>query len=61
MVQSGQRYGKEIEEVFADVSDEDFWLAMKIWFEGEEHILPEEDLNELRNYLIGEIKSNENH
>lgn len=36
-------------------------LAMKIWFEGEEHILPEEDLNELRNYLIGEIKSNKNH
>ena len=116
-------YGKEIEEVFSDVSDEDFWLAisadideydfhaynsrylasnvlilgrilsfkiekrilskyeggiwmiknvpenlkylpelaMKIWFEGEEHILPEDDLNELRNYLIGEIKSNENH
>ena len=56
MVQSGQRYGKEIEEVFADVSDEDFWLTMKIWFEGEDHILPEEDLNELRDYLIGEIK-----
>ena len=36
-------------------------LAMKIWFEGEEHILPEEDLNELPNYLIGEIKSNKNH
>lgn len=111
-------YGKEIEEVFADVSDEDFWLAisadideydfhaydarylasnvlilgrilsfkrekrilskyegglwmiknvpenlkylpelaMKIWFEGEEHALPEEDLNELRDYLIGKIK-----
>ena len=31
-------------------------LAMKIWFEGEEHILPEDDLNELRDYLIGEIK-----
>lgn len=61
MVQSGQRYGKEIEEVFADVSDEDFWLAMKIWLEGEDHILPEDDLNELRDYLIGEIKSNENH
>lgn len=116
-------YGKEIGEVFADVSDEDFWLAisadideydfhaydsrylasnvlilgrilsfkiekrilskyeggiwmiknvpenlkylpelaMKIWFEGEEHILPGEDLNGLRNYLIGEIKSNKNH
>ena len=112
-------YGREIEEVFADVSDEDFWmaisadideydfhaydgsyfasnvlilgrilsfkkekrilskyegglwmienvpenlkylpeLAMKIWFEGEEHILPEEDLNKLRDYLVGEIKS----
>ena len=112
-------YGREIEEVFADVSDEDFWLAisadideydfhaydaryfasnvlilgrilsfkkekrilskyegglwminnvpenlkylpelaMKIWFEGEEHILPEEDLNKLRDYLVDEIKS----
>lgn len=111
-------YGKEIEDVFADVSDEDFWLAisadideydfhayderylasnililgrilsfkkekrilskyetglwmvknvpenlkclpelaMKIWFEGEEHILPEKDLNELRTYLVGEIE-----
>ena len=112
-------YGRKIEEVFADVSDEDFWLAisadvdeydfhaydtryfasnvlilgrilsfkkekrilskyegglwmiknvpenlkylpelaMKIWFEGEEHILPEEDLNKLRDYLVSEIKS----
>ena len=31
-------------------------LAMKIWFEGEEHRLPEEDLNRLRDYLVGEIK-----
>ena len=112
-------YGEEIQEVFADVSDEDFWLAisddvdeydfhaydaryfasnvlilgrilsfkkekgilskyegglwmiknvpeslkylpelaMKIWFEGEEHILPEKDLNLLRDYLVGEIKA----
>ena len=112
-------YGREIEEIFADVSDEDFWsaisadieeydfhaydtrylasnvlilgrilsfkkekrilskyegglwmiknvpenlkylpeLAMKIWFEGEEHILPEKDLNKLRDYLVNEIKS----
>ena len=112
-------YVKEIEEVFADVSDEDFWsaisadvdeydfhaynaryfasnvlilgrilsfkkekrilskyegglwmrknvpenlqylpeLAMKIWFEGEEHILPEEDLDQLRDYLVREIKA----
>ena len=111
-------YGREIKEVFADVSDEDFWsaisadieeydfhaydaryfasnvlilgrilsfkkekrilskyegglwmmknvpkdlkylpeLAMKIWFEGEEHRLPEEDLNRLRDYLVEEIK-----
>ena len=32
-------------------------LAMKIWFEGEEHILPEKDLKKLRDYLVGEIKS----
>lgn len=32
-------------------------LAMKMWFEGEEYILPEKDLNKLRDYLIGEIKS----
>ena len=31
-------------------------LAMKIWFEGEEHRLPEEDLNRLRDYLVGGIK-----
>ena len=111
-------YGEEIQEVFADVSDEDFWsaisadiedydfhdydsryfasnvlilgrilsfkkekrilskydgglwmiknvpeylkylpeLAMKIWFEGEEHILPEDDLNKLRDYLVCEIR-----
>ncbi|MGN0387024.1 MAG: aminoglycoside adenylyltransferase domain-containing protein [Lachnospiraceae bacterium] len=112
-------YGEEIQEVFADVSDEDFWsaisadienydfhdydarylasnvlilgrilsfkrekrifskyegglwmiknvpenlryipeLAMKIWYEGEDHILPDDDLKRLRNYLVGEIKS----
>ena len=112
-------YGEEIQEVFADVSDEDFWsaisadiedydfhdydaryltsnvlilgrilsfkkekrilskyegglwminnvpedlkylpeLAMKVWFEGEEHMLPEADLKRLRDYLVGEIKS----
>ena len=111
-------YGREIQEVFADVSDEDFWaaisadiddydfhdydaryfasnvlilgrilsfkkerrilskydggkwmidhvpedlkylpkLAMKIWFEGEEHFLPKEDLSRLRDYLVNEIK-----
>lgn len=32
-------------------------LAMKIWFEDEEHELPEKDLNKLRDYLVGEIKS----
>ena len=113
-------YGAEIQEVFADVSDEDFWsaisadveyfdfhdydarylasnvlilgrilsfkkekrilskyegglwmirnvpkdlkylpeLAMKMWFEGEEHILPEDDLKRLRDYLVDEIKNN---
>ena len=30
--------------------------AMKMWFEGEEHILPEKDLSRLRDYLVGEIK-----
>jgi hypothetical protein len=29
---------------------------MKIWYEGEEHELPEDDLEELRKYLIEEIK-----
>ena len=112
-------YGEEIQEVFADVSDEDFWsaicadienydfhdydaryfasnililgrilsfkkekrilskyeggiwmiknvpenlryipeLAMKIWYEGEEHILPDDALKRLRDYLVEEIKS----
>ena len=31
-------------------------LAMKVWFEGEEHVLPEDDLKRLRDYLVGEIK-----
>ena len=31
-------------------------LAMKIWFEGEKHLLPEEDLSRLRDYLVNEIK-----
>jgi len=31
-------------------------LAMKIWYEGEHHELPEDDLEKLRIYLIGEIK-----
>lgn len=31
-------------------------LAMKIWFEGEQHTFPEEDLTVLREYLICEIK-----
>ena len=112
-------YGEEIQEVFADVSDEDFWLAisadideydfhaydsrylasnililgrilsfktekrilskyeggiwmiknvpenlryipelaMKIWYEGEEYILPDDALKRLRDYLVEEIKS----
>lgn len=112
-------YGKEISNVFGDISDDDFWtaisadiddydfhaydsryfasnililgrilsfkkekkilskydgglwmiqnvpeelsylpkLAMKIWYEDEEHVLPEKDLNKLRDYLVGEIKS----
>lgn len=111
-------YGRNINEVFLDVSDEDFWkaisadidsynfhnyaprylasnililgrilsfketkrilskydaglwmvshvpdnlkylpeLAMKMWYEGEQHELPEDDLEELRKYLIAEIK-----
>ncbi|NLO97792.1 MAG: DUF4111 domain-containing protein [Peptococcaceae bacterium] len=111
-------YGREIKEVFSDISDEDFWeaisadidnynfhayapryiasnililgrilsfketkgilskydaglwmldrvpddlkylpeLAMKIWYEGEQHELPEDDLERLRAYLIKEIK-----
>ena len=111
-------YGKNIQAVFADVSDEDFWsaicsdideydfhaydpryfasnililgrilsfkkekrilskydgglwmiqnvpedlqylpeAAMKIWFENEDHALPEDDLEKLREYLIEEIK-----
>ncbi len=111
-------YGQNIQEVFADVSDEDFWeaicsdideydfhaydpryfasnililgrilsfkkekrilskydgglwmiqnvpedlqylpeAAMKIWFENEDHALPEDDLEKLREYLIEEIK-----
>ena len=31
-------------------------LAMKIWYEGEQHELPESDLNKLSTYLIEEIK-----
>lgn len=112
-------YGEDIQKVFADVSDEDFWsaisadiedydfhayearylasnvlilgrilsfkkekrilskyegglwmiqnvpenlryipeLAMNIWYEGEDHILPENDLKRLRDYLVGEITS----
>ena len=34
-------------------------LAMKVWFEGEEHMLPEADLKRLRDYLVGEIKGKE--
>ena len=30
--------------------------ARKIWFEGEELELPEQDLNRLRDYLVNEIK-----
>ncbi|NLL06036.1 MAG: DUF4111 domain-containing protein [Clostridiaceae bacterium] len=110
-------YGREIKEVFSDVSDEDFWeaistevdsynfydylpryfasnililgrilsfkemkvilskydgglwmiehvpddlkylpqLAMKIWYEGEQHELPKDDLEKLREFLIEEI------
>ena len=111
-------YGRGIDEIFPDVSDEDFWsaitadideydfhaydprylasnilslgrilsfkkekkilskydgglwmiqnvpkklkylpeLAMNVWFSGKEHHFPENDLEELRNYLITEIK-----
>ena len=31
-------------------------LAMNVWFSGKEHHFPENDLEELRNYLITEIK-----
>jgi hypothetical protein len=31
-------------------------LAMKIWYEGEKYELPEDDLEELRKYLIEKIK-----
>ncbi|HHX72788.1 MAG TPA: DUF4111 domain-containing protein [Clostridiales bacterium] len=31
-------------------------LAIKIWYEGEQYELPEDDLEELRKYLIEEIK-----
>jgi len=31
-------------------------LAMKIWYEGEQHELPEDDLERLKAYLIKEIK-----
>ena len=112
-------YGQNIHDVFADISDEDFWsaicsdideydfhaydpryfasnililgrilsfkkekrilskydgglwmiqnvpkdlkylpeAAMKIWFENEDHALPEDDLEKLREYLIEEIKA----
>ena len=114
-------YGEGIQEVFADVSDEDFWsaisadvenydfhdyderyfasnililgrilsfkkenrilskyesgiwmsknvpgnlryipkMAMKIWYEGEEHTLPDDDLERLRDYLVEEINKRE--
>ena len=32
-------------------------LAMKIWYEGEENILPDDALKRLRDYLVEEIKS----
>lgn len=31
-------------------------LAMKIWYEGESHSFPENDLEALKNYLVNEIK-----
>lgn len=31
-------------------------LAMKIWYEGESHSIPEADPERLRGYLINEIK-----
>ena len=32
-------------------------LAMKIWFEQEEHEMPEDDLEKLRTFLVNEISS----
>lgn len=32
-------------------------LAMKIWYEGESHSFPENDLEALKNYLVNEIKN----
>lgn len=34
-------------------------LAMKIWFEGEEHTFQKDELEELRNYLVSRIKEGE--
>ncbi|MGN0623559.1 MAG: hypothetical protein ACI4JA_06380 [Oscillospiraceae bacterium] len=51
---------KEISRQIENVPEELSYLprlAMKIWFEDEEHVLPEKDLNKLRDYLVGEIKS----
>ena len=31
-------------------------LVMNMWFEGEDHTLPEEELQRLRDYLVGEIR-----
>lgn len=51
-------YGRKIEEVFGDISDTKYIpkRAMKIWFEEEQHELPEDDLEKLRIYLITEIQ-----